>query len=87
MLRRWTMVAMLVAAGLSAVAAPLVINGDFANAQATDALLPAGWTVPAGSGWACTNEDGAVDQWSLRFTAAAPVAGKASRNRTARGTL
>jgi len=74
---RWTTVMMLMAAGLPARAAPLVINGDFAKVQEADATLPAGWTVPAGGGWVCTNEDGAVDQWSLRFTAAAPGTGKA----------
>lgn len=74
---RRTMGLTLMAAGLSAVAAPLVTNGDFAKTQEGEPALPAGWTVPAGSGWAYTNEDGAVDQWSLRFTAAVAGTGKA----------
>jgi hypothetical protein len=68
----------LVVVGLSVAAAPLLVNGDFAEAQKAEASLPLGWTVPGGSGWVLTNEDGAVDQWSLRFSATAPVAGRAA---------
>jgi hypothetical protein len=76
MLRRW-IGTLVVVAGLPAMAAPRVANGDFAKPQEGDASLPLAWAVPAGSGWLYTNEDGAVDQWSLRFTAPAQGAGKA----------
>jgi len=76
MVRRWLGVLGLAVAGLSAMAAPLLLNGDFAQALDKEAAAPAAWTLPADSGWLYTNEDGAADQFSLRYSAKAQAAGK-----------
>lgn len=70
--RRRIAALILVATGLAGRAAPLLVNGDFARAQEAEQSQPLGWTVPPGGGWVYTNEDGAADQWSLRFAAREP---------------
>jgi hypothetical protein len=71
MTQRWLTAAFLTAAW-ALPGAPLVVNGDFAKAQDGQTTLPAAWTVPAAAGWACTNADGATDQFSLGCVLQAP---------------
>ena len=76
MATRWLMATFLTVT-LALQGASLVVNGDLANARADQAALPAAWTVPADAGWVYTNEDGATDQWSLRYAPKTLLVGKA----------
>ena len=77
MIARWMALAGIALAALSLSAAPVVTNGTFAQAQATRAAAPEAWDLPADSGWAYVNDDGASDALSVRFRATAQGAGKA----------
>ena len=52
-------------------AAPLLRNPDFSETVEGDVARPAVWTVPAGTPWHGTNEDGHSGQDGLRYRAAA----------------
>ena len=61
---------------LTMCGAPLLQNGDFSETVGGDAARPVAWSVPAGSPWHGTNEDGHSGQDGLRYRApGAAVAG------------
>ena len=77
MISRWMALVAVALAALSLSAAPVVVNGTFTQAQAARANAPEAWDLPADSGWALINDDGATDAFSMRFRATAQGAGKA----------